>query len=443
MPPTIDLTVPSYLTAFIVGYYALLFCLAWRRQRPRGEPVSEPVVVFIVPARNEASVLGPTVRIALDQQYGGELRVLVIDDASVDETGALADALTSADARVRALHRDRSVGGAGKSDVLNHGYRYIREAIQRRDPWLEGGVGAGTCICVLDADGHLTPNATASAVGLLGDERVGAVQIGVQIRNARANLLTRLQDIEFVGFSYMVQVARDRLGSVGLGGNGQYARLRALETLGDAPWRSTALTEDLDLGLRLQLAGWRLRFSSSAHVAQEGLTRIRPLIRQRTRWTHGHYQCWRYIRSIATAPQVPMMQRLDTLAYLVLVLLVVLVTVIGAVDALGALNVVCPVDSFLGWMGEGIARRTVEMCVTWLPVLMVFFTYQRFAAHRLHGWETPAYCVYFAVYVYIWAFATIRAWLRIAMGRGAWSKTPREAAPAYTDPCIESGRIAV
>ncbi|MGH2968452.1 MAG: hypothetical protein ACRDK0_05240 [Solirubrobacteraceae bacterium] len=48
-----------------------------------------------------------------------------------------------------------------------------------------------------------------------------------------------------MGFSRLVQAGRDPLGSVGLGGNGQFVRLSALQDMGDSPW-SRCLTEDLD-----------------------------------------------------------------------------------------------------------------------------------------------------------------------------------------------------
>jgi 1,2-diacylglycerol 3-beta-glucosyltransferase len=427
----INLTAASYAMAGIVVYYVLLFCLSFNRRGADGGVDFELPVVFVIPARNEAAVLEATVRTALAQDYSGAVRVLVVDDASTDGTGALADELATGDPRVRALHRDASVGGKGKSDVLNHAYRYIRAAAQAGDDWL-GHLDSAedACLCVLDADGHLSASATADAVALLSDERVGAVQIGVHIRNARDNLLARLQDLEFVGFSYMVQAARDRFGSVGLGGNGQYTRLAALEALGDSPWRATALTEDLDLGLRLQLTGWRLRFCASAYVAQEGLTSLRPLLRQRTRWTQGHYQCWRYIPRIVAARRIPVVQRLDTVAYLAFILLVVLVTVTGVIDFLGMLHVVRPVDSFLSWVGDGIAFRVAQLVFSWFPVVLVIATYTRFSGSPIATWEKPAYILYFAVYVYLWAVATARAWVRLATRRGGWNKTPRMPARA-------------
>jgi 1,2-diacylglycerol 3-beta-glucosyltransferase len=426
MTHVVDVSVVSYVTAAVVVYYAFLYALGrWPHAAPERSDRGWPLLVIVIPARNEAQVIERTVQTALGCVYPGEKRVLVMDDASSDGTAVIADRLATRDERVRVCHRTPSAGGRGKSDVLNHAYRQLQAMLVADLAWLAGASADDICMCIVDADGHLSHTAAIDGVALLADPKVGAVQIGVQIRNARRSPLARLQDIEFVGFSFMVQTARDRLGSVGLGGNGQFTRLAALADLGDEPWRSNALTEDLDLGVRLQLAGWRLRFCASAWVAQEGLTRVRPLARQRTRWTQGHYQCWRYLPRILTARNLRMTQRIDSIAYLLMILLVVLVTAMAVIQILALAHVLQPTDTFLGWMGDGLSYRITIFVLSWLPVFLLLDTYQRFAQAPLARWELPAYCVFFAAYVYIWAVATARAWTRMILRRTSWTKTPR------------------
>lgn len=65
----------------------------WRaaRQRDLARPQSTPRrVVAVIPARNEAAVIGRAVRSLLAQQLCGSLNVIVIDDGSVDGTAAAA-----------------------------------------------------------------------------------------------------------------------------------------------------------------------------------------------------------------------------------------------------------------------------------------------------------------------------------------------------------------
>src|SRR5919202_1770840 len=66
----------------------------WRaRDRLDGEPMNRaswPAVVAVVPARNEAEVIGRTMRSLLDQDYPGPFRVVLADDHSRDATAELA-----------------------------------------------------------------------------------------------------------------------------------------------------------------------------------------------------------------------------------------------------------------------------------------------------------------------------------------------------------------
>jgi cellulose synthase/poly-beta-1,6-N-acetylglucosamine synthase-like glycosyltransferase len=74
-----------------------------------------------------------------------------------------------------------------------------------------------------------------------------------------------------------------------MGGNGQFNRLSALDSVadGEGPWRDR-LTEDQDLGLRLFEAGWRGVAAAGTAVDQQGLPGLRRLLRQRTRWAQGN-----------------------------------------------------------------------------------------------------------------------------------------------------------
>ncbi len=59
-------------------------------ESPVSSTRTDPSVIAVVPARNEAEVLPETLRSLLSQRYGGRLRVLLVDDGSTDGTGDLA-----------------------------------------------------------------------------------------------------------------------------------------------------------------------------------------------------------------------------------------------------------------------------------------------------------------------------------------------------------------
>ncbi len=56
-------------------------------------PEAAPSVAVVVPARDEAPVIGPALRSLVAQDYPGAFRVIVVDDASSDGTGEIARGL--------------------------------------------------------------------------------------------------------------------------------------------------------------------------------------------------------------------------------------------------------------------------------------------------------------------------------------------------------------
>ncbi len=83
-----------------------------------------PRVVAIVPARDEAEVLPATLSTLLDQDYPGEFRIVLVDDASSDGTGEVAErlALERSSLRLDVLRTDGPPPGwAGKVAAMNRG----------------------------------------------------------------------------------------------------------------------------------------------------------------------------------------------------------------------------------------------------------------------------------------------------------------------------------
>jgi hopene-associated glycosyltransferase HpnB len=64
-----------------------------RDTTPVAEPARWPAVVAVVPARNEADVIQPSIASLLAQDYPGDFQIILVDDLSDDGTGDLAKAL--------------------------------------------------------------------------------------------------------------------------------------------------------------------------------------------------------------------------------------------------------------------------------------------------------------------------------------------------------------
>jgi cellulose synthase/poly-beta-1,6-N-acetylglucosamine synthase-like glycosyltransferase len=372
------------MASVVVYYFGLLFLSA---RRDRKLPVRGPCfMMIVVPAHNEELVIEKTLDSLVRLDYSHFL-VLVMNDGSVDETSSIARTFEHT-GRVAVFDRSAAVAGRGKGAVLNHAFEIVNDMVENLDGRLTGHTADQIVIAIMDADGQLEPAALALVAPCFVDPEVGAVQIGVRIVNARDGLIPRLQDLEFIGFSFYVQAARDRIGSVGLGGNGQFNRLSALRSLGRPPW-TDCLTEDLDVGLALARQGWRIRFRRGTFVAQQGLRSPRLLLRQRTRWVQGNYQCMTHIPKLLRSRKAPLVTRLDLCVYLLMVGFVMLVfgaTMLSVADWVGILSVS---NDALSFVPAGPPRNMVFMTMATGPIWAFIFTTSATANYRSAGGKSP------------------------------------------------------
>jgi 1,2-diacylglycerol 3-beta-glucosyltransferase len=310
----------GWFALFCVAFAVIVAMLAWtallfvRSQRYRLDPppleggaTDRFVWVFVVPALNEEVTIRDSVERLLALPLASR-RILVVDDGSDDRTPEILAALDHPDLHV--LRRDPPDARRGKAAALNHAFRAIRDLHRDTDP-------AAVILCVVDADGRLHASAPEFAAAHFADPRVGGVQSLVRIYN-RDHLLAWFQDVEFSIYGHLFQAGRNGWGTAGMGGNGQFNRLSALDEVADAegPWRDR-LTEDQDLGLRLVAAGWKGRQELRGVVDQQGLTGLRALFRQRTRWSQGNLQAIGLAGEVRRAP-VPIIARAELVVYLLM-----------------------------------------------------------------------------------------------------------------------------
>ena len=117
------------------------------------------------------------------------------------------------------------------------------------------------------------------------------------------------------------QMGRDLIGgAVELRGNGQLIKRAAVIDVGG--WNNQAITDDLDLSMRLLINHWNIRFCPDASVFEEGVTSIKALIRQRKRWAEGSIRRYLdYIFPLNSPTRLSLVERFDTLAFTVFFLL--------------------------------------------------------------------------------------------------------------------------
>lgn len=416
----IDLVMLIAIALILIGVGYLVLLLVLSRREPNGARVSlarlgeDPGfdVIVVLPCLNEERVLEASLE-RLVQLPHPRVKVLVVDDASDDGTAGIVRAVR--DPRVHLLQRVLPAARLGKGEALNAAIEYI----------LAGGVGAvddpaSTVVVVVDADGRLEGHSLHAVLPSFEDPKLGGVQIGVRINNRHSNLLARMQDLEFVLYTEVFQRGRRLLGSVGLGGNGQFVRLSALTSLGPRPW-SHSLSEDLDLGVRLLTKGWQLDFCRFAAVHQQGLVDLGRWVRQRTRWFQGHLQSWELVPDVLT--KLTGRRRADLYYHLTSPFLML-------VSSLFTL-------AFISWILKlAIDAVTGQLEFSWVwittylfafgPMALLSLIYRRSEVDRpISVLKSIALVHLYVGYAALWYVAGWRALYRTLRGRTSWAKTER------------------
>ena len=119
---------------------------------PADPPEAGETVSVLLPCRNEAHRVGPTVRSLLAQRGIGDLEILVLDDDSTDGTADLIRSIAGDDPRLKILTgKPLAEGWKGKP----HACAQLAEAAR------------GTVLIFVDADVEFAPHAMAASVALL------------------------------------------------------------------------------------------------------------------------------------------------------------------------------------------------------------------------------------------------------------------------------------
>lgn len=363
--------------------------------------------VFLVAALNEEITIGDSIdrllALRLEQR-----KVIVIDDGSNDMTQEILSTYAHPDLVV--LRRDLPNARKGKAQALNAAYHRIGALLPHADR-------SRVLVVVVDADGRIAPDAPRFAAAHFADPEVGGLQALVRIYN-RGGYLTEMQDVEFSVYGSVYQAGRNRAGTAGMGGNGQFNRLSALDDIveADGPWRNR-LTEDQDLGLRLLAAGWKSHQELRAVVEQQGVPRLRPLMRQRTRWSQGNLQAFDLLGTTWRSP-FPLRARIGEVLYL---LMPVWQTIVGA-------SLVCAI------VLAATGRAGIVPAAETIPVVYVLGFSNAvlgcLGSRHATGWRSwlraIAIAHLYALYTWLLFPVLVRSLARQLGARRDWARTERE-----------------
>lgn len=296
----------ALMTVYLVRHYIFTFEVLRRTKAsnisvPVANVAYEPTVSILVPARNEERVIGRLLQRLVALSYPkNKMQVIVVDDASSDETGQIVDDFSKNYHFIECLHQDRTVGGKSKTSAMNAGFKQAK----------------GEIVLCFDADYYPQKDIVEKLTRPFSDPKIGAVQGRVVVLNEPQNLITRLVALERIGGYRVDQEARDSLNLIPqFGGTVGGFRRSLLEHLGG--WDESILAEDTDLTFRVYLAGYRIAYVGTAECYEEAVDNWHAYWIQRYRWARGHMQCcFKHSLKVLRSPNLKVTEKFDGLLLL-------------------------------------------------------------------------------------------------------------------------------
>jgi 1,2-diacylglycerol 3-beta-glucosyltransferase len=200
----IFILITCLMMAYIIRHYIFTITVLKKTKENKKDNAKidfafEPTVSILIPARNEEKVVGRLLKRLTELTYPrSKMQVIVINDASSDMTGKIADEYSQNYSFIEVLHREKNLGGKGKASAMNDGFRRTK----------------GEIVLCFDADYYPQINVVEKLVESFIDPKVGAVQGRVVVLNEPENLITRLVALERIGGYRVDQQARESLGLI-------------------------------------------------------------------------------------------------------------------------------------------------------------------------------------------------------------------------------------
>jgi hopene-associated glycosyltransferase HpnB len=237
-----------------IWVYLVLFRGRYWRERPAQAPLEAPKhwpeVGAIVPARNEAPVVGEAIRSLLRQDYPGTLRIILVDDQSSDGT---AEIVRAAAAGLGAADRVRIVPGG----PLPEGWTGKMWAVHQGAAEVEDFAAGAKYVWLTDAD---IAHETDSLRGLVAHAEAGNLALTSLMARLRTDTVAERALIPaYVYFFQMLYpfawVNDPKKKTAGAAGGCMLVQRKALKAAGGIAAIRGALIDDCALGKALKPHG--------------------------------------------------------------------------------------------------------------------------------------------------------------------------------------------
>lgn len=254
-----------YLTLFFSTFLTLFFLLSYLENSGKDlkrKSKKYPKISVIIPAFNESGNITKSIKSVLNVDYPREkLEIIVVDDGSKDDT--FEQAKKNEGKTIKIFKKNHS----GKAETVNYGVKK----------------SGGELVMVLDADTFPDKECFKNIIDYFDDPKIMAALPLIKIWKPK-NLIERCQAMEYT-ITALTKKTFFFMGSMNCTPAGAFIRKSFIEKYGG--FSSETLTEDFEMGMRIQSKNYQIAQSIKSKVYTIVPNGIKKLIRQRIRWSHG------------------------------------------------------------------------------------------------------------------------------------------------------------
>lgn len=271
------------------SYWLLIGMFGFGKASRLKEKVPQKRFVLLLPAHNEATVIGNLIDNLLQLDYPRDLYdIVLIADNSNDETAEI-----GRKKGIIVLEHESPPGEPkGKPYAIKYALDHLGDSLT----W------DYDALAIFDSDNLVSANYLKEMNNhLLKGERL--IQCYLDSKNHNDNWITNAYSMAYFYMNRSWQLAKYRLklGNA-IGGTGFCVDTKLMKEVG---WTARSLTEDLEFTMQCLLQGVAATWAHHARVYDEKPTGLKVSMVQRLRWARGHWDVcvryapkliWRFIR---------------------------------------------------------------------------------------------------------------------------------------------------
>jgi cellulose synthase/poly-beta-1,6-N-acetylglucosamine synthase-like glycosyltransferase len=259
---------------FIAIYIQVFFLLVFfentgevkeKEEEKEIEDKDYPSVTFLIPCWNEQDSVINTVNSVLALDYPKDkFHIIAIDDGSTDKTLERLQEFVDHN-QVQILTKDNG----GKHSALNHALTFLKTEL----------------VVSFDADTKINTDAMKKAANYFIKDTALMALGGTVLIDKPKTIAQKAQEIEYEIFSFTKKMLGKADAVFVVPGAFSVFRREVFDVVGG--YNNAHNLEDIELTIRMQKAGLKVRHAHDAIVWTKGPDTIKKLYKQRLRWSYG------------------------------------------------------------------------------------------------------------------------------------------------------------